>query len=533
MEFKLTRKYIIVRFFILAFLLIGSNCTSSPPDVSITKPTVTPTPPLQQSSTPTIQPIRQLTPTNEPQVEDTATPAVKPQDNGDVITPVQKERLYQASLKYIATNEVDAIKIARGMNFVHNDGHPASMCGPLSIAILMDAGLMEKYMDLHEFWELNPRPGYNENTMKTFFPEDRYLWLTNSTPINKIDYKEFPLKAGDFIYLFAGNGGNFDHIITVSRVDSMGRAYSVSNLNTPSGYIISEVLLYDPNQPGTGMFYDWTNRKYKRLGLTGLGGFQLWRLKVPIKDKTPREIKLAENIDATLTKYGGKWNVLIKKIDGEVLYSRRAYEKIHPASAIKVPIAMLFFKALEENGVENYSEFLSQHGVDQRTFMDALHAMLVYSEEPATTSITNWTADQIHIDSVILGWGIKSTTFTPRRSTLIDLAKFYEGLYNGNLVSNAARETIFAFLEEYTPNDDTRLGVIRKYFSPQDHIFLKRGSIIINPLDVGDVAIITRGDEAYMVEIFGFQGKEETLTTFENLEKAIEEVAMVFWEYIQ
>ena len=47
-------------------------------------------------------------------------------------------------------------------------------------------------------------------------------------------------------------------------------------------FAIQEVMLYDPTQPGVGKFYDWTNVKNYALGLTGLGGFEVWRRTIPL-----------------------------------------------------------------------------------------------------------------------------------------------------------------------------------------------------------------------------------------------------------
>ena len=101
-------------------------------------------------------------------------------------------------------------------------------------------------------------------------------------PLVSMDYKEDPLYAGDFLYLFAGDSGSFEHMLVVSRVDEDGRAYAVTNLKTPEGMVISEAMLYDPNKPGIGQFYEWTNRANDALGRTGYGGYWLWRLKTPL-----------------------------------------------------------------------------------------------------------------------------------------------------------------------------------------------------------------------------------------------------------
>jgi hypothetical protein len=113
------------------------------------------------------------------------------------------------------------------------------------------------------------------------FPPEEFSDRRFNQPINQFDFTKFPLQAGDFLYLYAGRSGTFEHMLTVTRVDDQGRAYSVTNYDVaPESFVIEEVLLYDPNQPGTGKFYDWTNHKNEKLGLTGFGGFELWRRKI-------------------------------------------------------------------------------------------------------------------------------------------------------------------------------------------------------------------------------------------------------------
>jgi hypothetical protein len=96
---------------------------------------------------------------------------------------------------------------------------------------------------------------------------DQEDWLTN------------PLLPGDFVYLYAGTGGNFEHMLVVTRVDSQGRAYSVTNFNTDQGFIINEALLYDPADPNAGLFSQWTEKQFAKLGSTGYAGYEVWRLK--------------------------------------------------------------------------------------------------------------------------------------------------------------------------------------------------------------------------------------------------------------
>jgi hypothetical protein len=214
-----------------------------------------------------------------PTVTFTSTPTVNPYDGG-VLTPEQKQRLYAVSLRFLADTEPAAIKVAQHMDFLGVMGHPATMCGPLSIAILRDAGLLPADTALKPFFYMDPR--ISQRLLEKTFPRDRYLWYRDERVLNQIDFSAFPLFAGDFLYLYAGKGGDFEHILTVNRVDEAGRVYAVSNLYNGEGFIIQEILLYDPHQPGTGMFYDWTDWKHWKLGRTGYAGLSVWRPMQPI-----------------------------------------------------------------------------------------------------------------------------------------------------------------------------------------------------------------------------------------------------------
>ena len=111
------------------------------------------------------------------------------------------------------------------------------------------------------------------------FPPEKFRNSRTRTRLDEIDWHLNPLYPGDFLYIYAGNGGNFEHMLVVNRVDAQGRAYAFTNHNTENGFIISEVLLYDPNRSDLGMFATWTIWSSAELGSTGFAGFEVWRLR--------------------------------------------------------------------------------------------------------------------------------------------------------------------------------------------------------------------------------------------------------------
>ncbi|MFC2028762.1 hypothetical protein ACFLTX_02425 [Chloroflexota bacterium] len=194
---------------------------------------------------------------------------------------LQLQLLYQSSLAYLAETDDQSWQVAKELGYAPLGGYPSNMCGPLAISILKDVGILGSAVDLYDFWLLDPLVDYD--LLKTIFPSDDFEWLHTDLPINEIDYQQFPLKAGDMVYIYSGYQGDYSHVLTVTRVDELGRAYSVTNNYTADGFSILEYLLYDPGSPGEGIFYAWPDPANRELGLTGYGGMEIWRpLKLPL-----------------------------------------------------------------------------------------------------------------------------------------------------------------------------------------------------------------------------------------------------------
>jgi len=246
--------FIFILFFLAGCLPNQADSTSAP---FATSPTFTNAVPTATATvTATFIPMPSPTPTLDPAVQ-------------------QLDLLYQASLSYLAETDEQAWEVAKRLGYAPLGGYPSNMCGPLAVSMLKDAGLMGQDVDLHDFWLLNPL--VDGDLLKNVFPVEHYLWLHTDMPINQIDYRQFPLQAGDLVYIYSGKLGDYSHVLTVTRVDEQDRAYSVTNNYTADGFIILEYLLYDPAIPGEGIFYAWTDPANLELGITGLGGMDVWR----------------------------------------------------------------------------------------------------------------------------------------------------------------------------------------------------------------------------------------------------------------
>jgi hypothetical protein len=100
----------------------------------------------------------------------------------------------------------------------------------------------------------------------------------------------------------------------------------------------------------------------------------------------------------------------------------------------------------------------------------------------------------------------------------------------GDFVSPTSRNLILDYLSAYTPNDDFRIGSIRDYMPETFNIYNKRGSLL-TPYVVADSAILENPDGVdFIITIFAFNS--EPKTTYEQLDIAIGEISLEFWQFI-
>jgi hypothetical protein len=246
--------------------------TESVLNVSTITSTFTLTPTLFSSTTPTVSPTFTPTPS-------TAELMIA---SGDIVIsgPLTKEqqiKLYEASQFFLAPTYAQSKEMSVQINKVRFSD-PSTTCGPLSVAILQKAGILSKDLDPHSFFLVNPDLGKDRSVIKSAFPPEKYSDTRYKVRIDQVDWAANPLMPGDFVYIYSGTGGNFEHMLVVNRVDSQGRTFSVTNYGTDAGFIINEVLLFDPTDPQAGIFSQWTEKQYAKLGSTGFAGYEVWRL---------------------------------------------------------------------------------------------------------------------------------------------------------------------------------------------------------------------------------------------------------------
>jgi hypothetical protein len=273
-------------FLIPQFNAIGGNSLFGIQDTPIPASTLTltvqPTP--TATTTATTIPALTFTPPLPPLLPtSTLTQAETMVSNGEIafmgpLTREQQIKLYEASLFFIAPTYEQSKKMSVLINNARFSD-PNTTCGPLSLAVLQRAGILGKDLVAHDFFLINPDLGKDRIVIKTIFPPEQYTDIRYKVRIDQFDWGTNPLVPGDFVYIYSGTGGNFEHMLVVNRVDSQGRAYSVTNYDTEQGFIIDEALLYDPADSNAGLFSRWTEKQFQKLGSTGYAGFEVWRLR--------------------------------------------------------------------------------------------------------------------------------------------------------------------------------------------------------------------------------------------------------------
>jgi len=252
------------------------TATNTPSPLPTSTATLTETPTF--TFTPTFAP----TPTFSPTITATFTTTELLVASGGLafsgpLTRDQQIKLYEASLFFIAPTYAQSKQMSVLINQLRFSD-PSTTCGPLSLAILQKAGILNENIVAHDFFLIDPDLGKDREIIKSVFPPEHYQNTRYKVRIDQFNWTVNPLAPGDFVYIYSGTGGNFEHMLVVNRVDVRGRAYSVTNFGTEQGFIIDETLLYDPADSNAGIFSKWTEKQYAKLGSTGYAGFEVWRL---------------------------------------------------------------------------------------------------------------------------------------------------------------------------------------------------------------------------------------------------------------
>lgn len=431
-----------------------------------------------------------------------------------------QESLYQSSLKFIAESPEAADEVARQIGFVDGVSESASnSCGPLSIAILMDAGLLSASTSLHDIWLLNLRDeSYLTNILhREYFPPQEYDYYWHPESVRSYDFRADPLLPGDWMFLFtAGNG--FDHMLVVTRVDETGSPYTVTNVDRGDGFTILEEKLYDTSAENEGLLYELSDLEVRlKLGLTGRGGFLVVRRRGGLASTPTFALEIDPGLPEAAT-----WHMLVKDIDSDtILFESLPNELFHPASMIKVPLAIISLQILIEKGYE-LTDF-STLGYAGRTFDQLFSALIVNSEELAAGELLRFVNENVYAPGSLIALGLEDTQFLPRSTTAYDLAFALENLYLGNYLPGEYNAYLINLMSVQTDNDSQYFGVIKEDY-PQIGFYNKRG-LLLDPTIVSDMGILTIFEKPYVVVISGIP-RADGSATYEELKNAIENFAL-------
>lgn len=468
-------------------------------------------------------------------------------------TKGREENLSEAASSYIARTPQEATKVSEIL--LGKGASASNICGPLSVAIMLDwrlkndstieTGDKAKLSGIipADMWLANPAGEYSEpGLFENAFPSTRYETFRINESIGRVDFDNLEgvgkLKPGDFLFLA---GGSFTHFITISRQDKEGRIYATSNIHTSkiNEFIIDEVMLWDPNTK-TGFFREWASGVGAEKARTGTGGFFLYREKEK-KDNLAKDSITEEYRNILINKFKeqkkGKWNMHIQELGGKELFEWRDAIEYHPASTIKVPIALTVMKEINDRYRNEIKEkgldaVLSKAGLDGRSFKQLLSSMLVKSEEAATESCVNFVNQKRPIEESFKEIGLLNTSYLPRRSSQRDLYKSWEELFVGDSLTKESKVFLAQLLGEYTQNDDTLLGTLKRNFSDIT-IWNKRGAVMSSGLyTVQDTGVVRIGDKFFFVGFAGTSDKYNPATDVE-LKTFGEEICKIFASYLK
>ena len=240
-----------------------------------------------------------------------------------------------------------------------------------------------------------------------------------------------------------------------------------------------------------------------------------------ISDELIRE-KLTESLIE-----GVDWHVIIENEDGKRLFERNPSELFHPASTIKVPVALVVLKILEERG--DSIEKIQSYGIG-RSWGELLSAMIVKSEEAATESLEFFARGDNRLRNYLDEWGLRQTTFDPRLSTAEDLLLSLKLVNNQEVLSEDFNNFLLGLMSEYTENDETLLGVLSAEL-PECTFYNKRGTLT-NPMVVADMGILKCPEQTWYLVIAG-NPSEDSAVKYEEIQAAIENFGTTFALYSQ
>lgn len=212
---------------------------------------------------------------------------------------------------------------------------------------------------------------------------------------------------------------------------------------------------------------------------------------------------LRQEIEALLQDApSGVWSVYIEDLNNGYVFTHRSQQVLHPASTIKLAIALDLLRWLDEHPEEPWESGPPNAG---RNYTQLLHALLVWSEEDAAEILTTFldAMPDHSLNEQLQAWGATDSSVTPRRSTAKDLVKLLIRLESGELLSEENADYLLSILREPSRGDDERLGgglpeCLRTSLAHKTGTTFEYGLGV-----VGDVGLVRTEDVHYVIAVIG------------------------------
>ncbi|KKR69411.1 MAG: hypothetical protein UU12_C0045G0005 [Candidatus Woesebacteria bacterium GW2011_GWA2_40_7b] len=330
-----------------------------------------------------------------------------------------------------------------------------------------------------------------------------------STSALDFDFNSADLVPGDFLY-FIGKDLNSDYMMTISRRDSLGTLWAVTNTPDKSGrYVITEVPAWDPKNPEASFIKQLASGNNSVGFVTGQNGVDIFRLKPREKsaldmiDHSEVPQKLQEKINLTVKSAKGEWRVMVSNMDsGKIVAENNSRELRYSASLTKVPLAMSTLAYLEykAGSPEALQKVLKTTYLEERTFDSLFRSMLsnASDEDAARTLIRYLEKEKVDIQALIASQGIANTNIETRLSTEEDIWKLFKNLHDRNNKG----------MLKYPGSHDYLLECMSKY-DPSAKVWLVA-------VAVADSGIVEVEDRSYFISLNG-QPKKGVELDFFNL----------------
>ncbi len=228
---------------------------------------------------------------------------------------------------------------------------------------------------------------------------------------------------------------------------------------------------------------------------------------VPLATASPSRQEVLSNLQQQIESLiamapSGTWGVVVKELASGETVDVRADEVFHPASTIKVGIAMDLLYWMERHPEVKWTNGPQPN---QRSFGQLLDAMLVKSEETATVRLAAFLDAQpgYHLVDQWQSWGVTHTTFIPRRTTPADLARLLELLYKEEVLTHASSLRIIQTMRIPKASQSERIGAGLPA-EVRAHLANKSGTTFENLAGVvADTGIVVAGNKVLVIVVVG------------------------------